>query len=167
MVCAVITHSEKQFTNSSKKKKKKSIGKTLSVKTIILCIISIYALAHYSYFLLTLRMVSHFHRVCILVGCSTICVSHWYDSTFKAMFLACFPLHFPAFSVSNVSFTNKINTLCWIIWNHWDSPMFCFFSKYWCFQVGCSMQRQRFQDGFSLSWGSFKNLVPSSLLKGT
>lgn len=42
MVCAVITHSEKQFTNSSKK----SIGKTLSVKMIILCIISIYALAH-------------------------------------------------------------------------------------------------------------------------
>lgn len=37
MAWAVITHSEKQFTNSSKN----SIGKILSVKMIILCIISI------------------------------------------------------------------------------------------------------------------------------
>lgn len=71
MAWAVITHREKQFTNSSKN----SMGKILSGKIIILCIISIYALSHYSYFLLTLETVKNFPNMYILVGFSTVCVS--------------------------------------------------------------------------------------------
>lgn len=111
MAWAVITHSEKQFTNSSKN----SIGKILSVKMIILRIISIYALAHYSYFLVTLGTVKHFPNVHTSVRFFTICVSSWYNGISEETVLACVPLHFLSFSVLNICLINlfQIEILLW------------------------------------------------------
>lgn len=107
MAWTVITHSEKQFTNSSKN----SIGKILSVKIIILCIISIYALSHYSYFLLTLETVKHFPNVHILLGFSTSCVSRWYHGISEEMVLTCIPLLLLGFPVCNTCFKSLFDII--------------------------------------------------------
>lgn len=86
---------------------------------IILGIISIYALAHYSYFLLILGTVKHFPNVHISVGFSTICVSSRHNGISEEMVLACVPLHFLAFSVLNICFSNLfeiIQILMVLVW---------------------------------------------------
>lgn len=137
MAWAVITHSEKQFTNSSKN----SIGKILSVKMIILCIISIYALAHYSHFLLTLGTVKHFPNVRILVGYSTACVTSWYNGISEEMVLTCIPLHFLGFSVFNTCFESLFDIIQIFLY-FWGWV----FSQYLYFQERCSNQKQRDKD---------------------
>lgn len=113
----IITHSEKQFTNSSKN----SIGKILSVKMIVLCIISIYALSHYSSFLLTLGTVKHFPNVHILLGFSTSCVSSWYNGISEEMVLTCIPLLFLGFPVFNTFFKSFFDIIqIFLYFWRWD-----------------------------------------------
>lgn len=131
MAWAVITHKEKQFTNSSKN----SMGKILSGKMIILCIISIYALSHYSYFLLTLETVKHFPNIYIL-GFSTVCVSNWYNEISEDKVLTCIQLLFLGFPVFNTSFKSLYFIIQ--IFFFWGDGIF---SQYLFFQERCSNQR--------------------------
>lgn len=128
---------------------------------IILCIISIYALAHYSHFLLTLGTVKHFPHVRILVGYSTACVTSWYNGISEEMVLTCIPLHFLGFSVFNTCFESLFDIIqIFLYFWGWD------FSQYLYFQERCSeTKRQRFQNVFHVICRTFKNLVQSSFLR--
>lgn len=106
------------------------MGKILSGKIIILCIISIYALSHYSYFLLTLETVKHFPNMYILVGFSTVCVSSWYNEISEDKVLNCIPLLFLGFPVFNTSFKSLYFIIQIFFWGGMGFfHNICFFRK--------------------------------------
>lgn len=130
---------------------------------IILCIISIYSLSYYSYFLLTLETVKHFPNVHILVGFSTSRVSSWYNGISEERVLLvshCFFLVFQFLTPASKAFLIQFR-FSYIFGEGGIFHNSCFLGKV----LKSEIRRQRFQNVFLLICWGFKNLVESLFLR--